>query len=182
MLHMLACHLDQVVAVPHQGTYRTHLAIGTEGRMQQSHRMQMLNPLALVKVGAPARHILHVPRIYQARLDAVLLKHVVHRNPVNSSRFHRRRSDATTDQPVSHLVQIAGKGLALPDGWSSRSAGTATRSLWPRYRCPRHWLKRRMRRIPACLLSLARLLPASFGSGLPASPRGCFGFDIAFVL
>ena len=108
------CH--QIVAVPHQRTYRAHLAIRPEGRMQQSHRMQMLDPLAFVKIGALARHVFHVPRIHQARLDAVLLQHVVHRNPVHSGGLHRCCGDATTDQPFGHLVQIAGEGLALADG------------------------------------------------------------------
>src|SRR5450432_1922432 len=75
--------------------------------------MQMLNPLALVKVGTFAGYILHVARIDQARPYAVLFQYVVHRNPVDASGLHRGRSDAATHQPFSHLAQIAGEGLAL---------------------------------------------------------------------
>ena len=75
--------------------------------------MQMLDPLALVKVGAFAGHILHVAWIDQTGPDAVLFQHVVHRNSVDASGFHRRRGDAAMDQPFGHLVKIAGEGLAL---------------------------------------------------------------------
>jgi hypothetical protein len=78
--------------------------------------MQMLDPLALVKIGALARHILHVPRIHQARLDAMLFQHVVNRNPVHAGGLHRRRGNATMDQPFGHLAQIAGEGVTLADG------------------------------------------------------------------
>ena len=43
----------------------------------------------------------------------MLFQHVVHRNPVDASGFHRRRGDAAMDQPFGHLVKIAGEGLAL---------------------------------------------------------------------
>jgi hypothetical protein len=46
MLHVLAGHLDQIVAVPHERTYRAHIPLRPERRMQQTHRVQMLNPLA----------------------------------------------------------------------------------------------------------------------------------------
>src|SRR4030095_9831249 len=78
--------------------------------------MQMLNPLAFMKIGALPRDVLHVSRIHQTRLDPVSFQHVVHRNPIHSSGLHCRRGDATIHQPFGHLVQIAGEGLALSDG------------------------------------------------------------------
>jgi hypothetical protein len=113
VLDMLAGHLHQIVAVPHQRTHRAHIPIRAERGMQQSHRMQILDPLALMKIRALTRHVLHIPRIHQTRLDAVLLQHVVDGNPINPSGLHRRRGDATAHQPFGHLVQIAGEGFAL---------------------------------------------------------------------
>ena len=115
MLDMFARHHDHIVAMPHQRPYCADLRIRTERRMQQAQRMQLLDPLAFMKISALARHVLHIPRVHQTRFNSVLLQHVVHRNPIHASRLHRCRGDATTDQPFGHLVQIAGERFALAD-------------------------------------------------------------------
>ena len=78
--------------------------------------MRILYPLAFVEIGALARHVFHVARIDQTRLDAVLFQHVVNRNPVHSGGFHRRCGHATTHQPFRHLVRIDRERRALADG------------------------------------------------------------------
>ena len=83
--------------------------------MQQSHRMQVLNPLALMKVRAFARHILHVSWIHQTRLNAVFFQHVVDGNPVDSCRFHRHGGDAAALQPFRHFAQVAGESIVPAD-------------------------------------------------------------------
>ena len=89
VLDMLRGHLHQLLAMAHDGTHRTDLIFGPEGGAQQSHRMKELNPLTLVPVGAAARHVFHVPRIDEAGPETSLLEHLVHRNPIDASRFHR---------------------------------------------------------------------------------------------
>jgi hypothetical protein len=113
MLNVLARHHDHVVAMPHQRPYGANLAIWPERCMQQAQRMQLLDPLAFMKIGALSRHVFHVPRIHQTWLDSVLLQHVVHRNPIHSGGLHGCCGDATTDQPFGHLMQISSEGLAL---------------------------------------------------------------------
>jgi hypothetical protein len=115
MLNMLARHLHQVVAMPHQRAHGTHLALRTKRRMQQTHGMPLLDPLTLVKVGSFTRHVLHIPRIHQTRLYAVPLHRLIHRNPVHSGGFHRHCRHSTAHQPFGHLVQIAGERPASTD-------------------------------------------------------------------
>ena len=68
VLHMLAGHFHQITTVTHERTDRTNIRIWPEGTLQQSHRMQILNPLAFVIIRALAGHVLHVPGIYQPHL------------------------------------------------------------------------------------------------------------------
>ena len=132
MLDMLAGHLHQIVAVPHQRPHCAYLAFRPECRSQQSHRMQKLQPLAFVPVGAPPRHIFHAPGVHQTRLHPVLLQHIVERNPVHPGGFHRHRGDATTHQPLGHSSRSSVKVANTRTGFSSRSGGTATKiSLAP---------------------------------------------------
>src|SRR5712691_11095642 len=116
VLHMLTGHLHQIVAVPHERAHGTHFALWTERRMQQAQRVQMLDPLALVEIGAFARHVFHVPRIYQTRLDAMPLHSLIHWHPIHPGGLHRHRGDSTTHQPFRHLVQITGESPAPADG------------------------------------------------------------------
>ena len=110
--------------------------------------MQMLDPLAFMKIRALSRHIFHVPRIHQTRFDPVLFQHVVHWNPIHTRGLHSRAGDATDHQPIGHLLQISGKCSAPPNRIRIPSGGTATK------------------------ISLAPMsMPAAFGSNI--EPPGC---------
>jgi hypothetical protein len=109
VLHVLCRHLDQLLAVAHDGTYGTDLIFGPEGSTQQSHRVQELNPLAFMPVGAAAGNILHVPGIDDARPETSLVEDFVQWNPVNAGRFHRCGSDAAALQPIGEAVKIFGE-------------------------------------------------------------------------
>ena len=69
-----------------------------------------------MEIGAFARHVFHIPRIRQTRLDSVPLHRVINRNPIRPGGLHGCPSDAATHQPRGHLVEIPGKGPARADG------------------------------------------------------------------
>jgi hypothetical protein len=77
VLHVLARHLHQFAPMPGHCTYSTYVCIRPEGGPQQSHRMQVLQPLALMPVGSLSRHVFHMPRIGQTWPDPVRFQHVV---------------------------------------------------------------------------------------------------------
>ena len=76
--------------------------------------MQKLNPLAFVPVCAPPRNVFHATGVHQARLDPVLLQHIVGRNPVHPRALHGYRRDATTHQPPGHRLQVFGERRKHP--------------------------------------------------------------------
>jgi hypothetical protein len=91
------------------GTHRTDPIFGPERGAQQSHRVQELNPLALVPVGAAARNVLHVPGVDDAGPETSPVEDLVQRNPVNAGGFHGCGGDATALQPIRQPVEIFGE-------------------------------------------------------------------------
>src|SRR6266496_4475612 len=114
VLNMLAGHLHQIAAVPHQRPYRAYLTVRSKCRAPQSHRMQTLQPLAFVPIGAPPRYVFHATSVHHAGLHPVLLQHIAGRNPVHPRALHGCRGDATTHQPLRHFLQIFGEGCEYP--------------------------------------------------------------------
>jgi hypothetical protein len=66
--NMLCCHLDQTAAVSPERADSTDEPRRTETGTQQTHRMEVLKPLAVGDVGFPAGNILYVLRIDEAHL------------------------------------------------------------------------------------------------------------------
>src|SRR6266568_4004156 len=81
VLHVLDRHLYQLTPMPDDGSYGAYLRFGPKGGAQQSHRVQVLQPLAFMPVGPPSRNVFHVVRIGQARSDSMRFQNVVQRNP-----------------------------------------------------------------------------------------------------
>lgn len=73
--------------------------------------MQVLQPLAVGHVGLAAGHVLHVPGIDQADLDAGFLEQLGQGYPVNAGRFHRHRGDVVLLEPGDELAQVFGEGV-----------------------------------------------------------------------
>jgi hypothetical protein len=86
---MLCCHLDQAVAVSPKRTNRANESGRPKTGTQQSHRMEVLKPLAIGNVGLPAGNILHVLRIDKAHIHATGLQDLIHRDPVHAGGLHR---------------------------------------------------------------------------------------------
>ena len=82
VLHVLGCHPYPFLALAQNGPYGTYLIFGPKGGAEQSHRVQKLNPLALVPVGAAPGNIFHLPGVDHARLQPALVQDFIQRNPV----------------------------------------------------------------------------------------------------
>jgi len=69
MQNMLCRHLDQTAAMsPERANSTDEARRRTEAGSQQTHRMEVLKPLAVGNVGLPAGNILYVLRIDEAHL------------------------------------------------------------------------------------------------------------------
>jgi len=96
LLHVLKMnrgHLDQAIAMAPQRAEGTDLLIGTERTSEESHRVQVLQPLTIGHVALSTRHVFHVSGIDQASFDAAFLQNLEQRNPVDSGGFHNHGSN-----------------------------------------------------------------------------------------
>src|SRR5215472_12295642 len=108
---MFGGHLHQLSPVADYRPQGAHLRLRSKGRSQQTHRVQKLDPLTFMPVGASARYVLHMSCIHHTSSDSMGLQDLVNRNPVDAGTLHSHRGDATSCQPVGQCVQIGSKGL-----------------------------------------------------------------------
>jgi hypothetical protein len=95
MLNMRSGHLDQAVPVAQQGTHRPDGLRGMKGAPQQSHRVQVLQPLAVGHVALAPGDILHMPGVDQTDFHTSLLQDLEQRNPVDPRGLHGHRANIT---------------------------------------------------------------------------------------
>jgi hypothetical protein len=74
VLDVLGRHLHQLLSMAHNGAHGAHWVLRPESGAQQAHRMQKLNPLALMPVGAASRYVLHVARVDHAGLQTAAIQ------------------------------------------------------------------------------------------------------------
>ena len=77
------------------------------------HAVQLPQPLAVGNVAFAPTHVVHVTGVDQQHLEAALLEHLINRNPVDSSRFHRHGLDPALRKPVCQPLQVGGEGAKL---------------------------------------------------------------------
>jgi len=86
--------------------------------------MKKLQPLAVLDVGLAAGHVLDVPGVDQADLDAAVLQNLKERNPVNAGGLHCDGDHTARHKPVGQSMQVFGEGGELahrrgsPVGWN----------------------------------------------------------------
>src|SRR5438128_4626974 len=103
-------HLNEVSAMPHQRTnFADGLVPAKRGR-QQTHRMQILKPLAIEDVGLATGNVMHMLSIDQMDINAPRFQDLKQRYPVHAGRFHSHRVHSALLQPVRQGVQILRKG------------------------------------------------------------------------
>ena len=82
-----------------QGTQSTDLLRGSERNLQQSDRMQVLQPLAIGNIRFTSGHVFHMMSIDQTPFEAALFEDLEERNPEHSRGLHGYGFDPATLQP-----------------------------------------------------------------------------------
>ena len=93
--------------MPHQRTNFADGLFGAKRRLQQTHRMQILKPLAIQDVGLSARNVMDMLSIDQMDFNAASFQDLKQRYPIDAGGFHGHGIDAALLQPV-------GQGRADP--------------------------------------------------------------------
>ena len=131
LLHVLNVRgrvLDEPLAQPQIGAQLDDRLAWTEAAAQQPVLVQLLEPLRVVDVRLPPRHLLDVARIDQHDLEAAGLEDLEDGNPVHARGLHRDGRDADGVQPVGERVQVATEGAERPD--RRRVTVRATATTW----------------------------------------------------
>ena len=85
---------------------------------QQSSRVQVLKPLALMPVRSTPGDVFHVSRIHQTRAHTAIFEHLIERDPIHTRRFHRHRGDTACREPVGQTLQICRECFEYPNWFS----------------------------------------------------------------
>ena len=118
-LHMLGVGggaRHQAIAMAQEGANRADCVGRPEGGPQQPHRVQSLEPLAVLDVARPAGGLRTVAGVHQADRDPARLPALGERNPVDAGRLHRHRRAAALPEPVRHGVSVLAEGPGAPEG------------------------------------------------------------------
>jgi hypothetical protein len=82
---------------------------------QQPVLVQLLEPLRVIHVRLPSRHLLDIAGIDQHDFEPAGLKDLEHGNPVHTRGLHRDGRDTDGVQPVGERVQVTTEGAERPD-------------------------------------------------------------------
>src|SRR5437762_11963911 len=145
----------------------TDLLIGTERTSEESHRVQVLQPLTIGHVALSTRHVFHVSGIDQASFDAAFLQNLEQRNPPGR-RWRTQLPDASHRPPLKRGVRF------------SRATLSRRRT---RLRCDRRNQFDQMNQpILAVQLGLRQLLPAAVTPAfVPMRPDASLDPMVEFV-
>ncbi|OBQ32587.1 MAG: hypothetical protein AN485_21100, partial [Anabaena sp. MDT14b] len=105
-LHPAGLARQQHLALARHGADHAHVGVRPKRRAQQPVAHQLLQPLAVLHVALATGHVLDLPGVHQPDLQAALLEHLVHRDPVHAGRFQRHYIHAARQQPIGQAVQI----------------------------------------------------------------------------
>ena len=118
---------DEHGALAQVGTQDADLSLGTEGSLEQSEGMELLEPLAIEHVGLASRNTLEVAGIDQPDGKAPLLEDLEQGDPVDAGGFHDHGGDVAAGQPLGQGIEIGGEGAepshVAPVGVASRGHG-----------------------------------------------------------
>ena len=118
LLHVLNVRgrvLDEALTQSQVGAQLDNRLAWAEAPAQQPVLVQLLEPLRVIDVRLPPRHLLHVAGIDQHDLEPASLEDLEDGNPVDTGGLHRDGCDADGLQPVGERVQVTTEGAEGPD-------------------------------------------------------------------
>jgi len=125
-------HLNQVVAMTPQRTHGADFIIRPEGTAQQSHEVEVLNPLTVGNIGLSAGLVFYAMGVDQPYVELAFFQDLKQRDPVHSGGFHGHGSDLALLKLVRQLFQIDGKRRKTPNRLRVVIGGNRDENL----RCP----------------------------------------------
>lgn len=131
-LHPAGLLGEQNLALTRHRADHAYIGAGAKRRAQQPVAHQPLQPLAVLHVALAPGDVLDLASINQPDLQASLLEHFVHRDPVHPGGLQRYRIDAARQQPVRQRVQIIGHRTEF----AHRRIRAVRRHRRPVARCP----------------------------------------------
>ena len=108
--------VDQGVAMPEERAHRTDGLGRPEGGAEEAHGVQVLEPLAVLHIGLPPRHVLDVAGIHEADRESPPLQDLVQGDPVDAGGLHGDRGHAALLEPPGQRPQVRREGPEAPDG------------------------------------------------------------------
>lgn len=123
MAHAAAGPAHQRIAVAQDRAHGADLVGGAGAAARQTHRVQVLQPLAVLHAGHAAGQVFAMPRVDQADLDAGLLQDLEEGGSHRRRPIPWRRCAAAFFEPIADEERIIGEGAA---GLEPASSGTAT--------------------------------------------------------
>src|ERR1035441_6527752 len=105
---MLGCHLNETLSVTPKGAQYANLVGWPKTRLQQSYRMQILDPLTVRNVALAPGNVLHVVCVNQEDFETVRFQDLIKRNPINASRLHGYGPDVAlrSEEHTSELQSL----------------------------------------------------------------------------
>src|SRR5260370_16300627 len=104
VLRVFGGHLEQAAAVSPESAHRTDVFRWAEAGLQQSYRVQILNPLTVGHITLAAADGLQRMRVDQIDLEATLFQNLKQWDPVHPGALHRYLPAAPTLQPLGQGV------------------------------------------------------------------------------
>jgi hypothetical protein len=100
---------DQLGPLPGQVAELAHRRRRHEARREQAVLEQLGDPLGVLDVGLPPRHLLDVPGVDQHQVESTL-EQVPDRLPGDAGGLHGEVADPPLGQPVGQLEEVGGHG------------------------------------------------------------------------
>lgn len=114
VLDLFGSRVDQIAAMAHIAADLADAILRAERPVEQTKRVQLLDPLAILQVRLAARHMTDPARIDQQHLQSRRFDLLMQRNPVHARGLHRHRRDPARLEPLDQFIELFGERREHP--------------------------------------------------------------------